>query len=429
MLLLLLPTKTYFQRSSSLVHMPFSRQWIAMITIVLMATTWLGFFAYRDVEYSHELWWQFSFEGDAPRFLRALLLICVLSIAFALYRLFSVAAPKSLVKPSAQELDEATKIIVNLDDTRGYLALLGDKYLCWSDDRSAFIMFDVASKFWIAMGDPVGNANAVENLIWTFRELADKNGAKVVFYQGSEAFLPYYLDLGLSFFKLGEEARVNLTTFTLQGKKRDSQRGARNRFSKQGFNFGILTGNQVEQALPELRQLSDSWLMGKNTQEKCFSLGFFDESYLRRTDIAVVRDPNGKIVAFANLWQTVNKQELSIDLMRYDPDVQGGVMEYLFVELMLWGQQQGYQWFSLGVAPLSGLERRPLAPLWHKIGTIIFDQGDEFYNFEGLYHYKEKFDPVWKPLYLAAPSGFSVPFVLMTITRMISGSWKGIVAR
>ncbi len=429
MLLLLLPTKVCFQRSSSLLHMPFSRQWIGMIAILLLASTWIGFFAYRDVEYSHDLWWQFSFEGDAPRFLRVLLLTSVLAVAYVLFRLFSVAPPKSLEKPSVQELDEVTKIINQAEDTTGYLALLGDKYLFWNGDRSAFIMFNVASKFWIAMGDPVGNKNSVEDLIWTFREQADKNGAKTVFYQAGEAFLPYYLDLGLSFYKLGEEAKVNLATFTLQGKKRDSQRGARNQFSKLGFSFGILTGIQVEQALPELRQISDYWLMGKNTHEKGFSLGFFDEAYLRRTDIAVIRDQADKIVAFANLWQTTDKQELSIDLMRYNPDIPGGVMEFLFVELMLWGQQQDYQWFSLGMAPLSGLERRPLAPLWHKIGTIIFDQGDEFYNFEGLYNYKAKFNPVWEPRYLAAPSAFSVPFVLMTVTRMISGSWKGIFAK
>ena len=429
MLLLLMPTKACFQRSSSLLHMPFSQQWLGMIVIVLMASTWLGFFAYRDVKYSHELWWQFSFEGDAPRFLRALLLTSVLAVAFVLFRLFSIAAPKSLVKPSAQELDEVTEIIINSKDTRGYLALLGDKYLSWSDDRSAFIMFDVAPKFWIAMGDPIGNQTAFDDLIWSFREQADKNGSKVVFYQASEAFLPYYLDLGLTFYKLGEEAKVNLSTFTLQGKKRDSQRGVRNRFSKQGFTFEILTGNKVERALPELRQISDHWVMGKNTHEKGFSLGFFDETYLRRTDVAVVRDHEGKIVAFANIWQTANKEELSIDLMRYDTSIPGGVMEFLFVELMLWGQKQDYRWFSLGMAPLSGLERRPLAPLWHKIGTIIFDRGDEFYNFEGLYHYKAKFDPAWEPRYLAAPTGFSVPIILMTITRLISGSWKGIFSR
>jgi len=103
-------------------------------------------------------------------------------------------------------------------------------------------------------------------------------------------------------------------------------------------------------------------------------------------------------------------------------------MEYLFVELMLWSKDMNYKWFSLGMAPLAGLERHPLAPLWHKIGTAIFDLGDEFYNFEGLYAYKAKFNPQWLPRYLAAPAGLSVPFILMTITRRISGGWKAILA-
>jgi phosphatidylglycerol lysyltransferase len=428
-LLLMLPTRSYFHRRSSLLRMSFSKSWLATMTMVLAGSIWLGSFAYRDVEYSHDMWWQFSFEGDAPRFLRALLVMSIMAIAFVLFRLFSVAAPKSLVKPSAQELDSATEIVSHSTDTCGYLALLGDKYLSWSEDRSAFIMFAVTSKYWIAMGDPVGEVKAFENLIWSFREQADQHGAQVVFYQVSEALLPNYLDLGLSLLKLGEEAKVELASFTMKGRKRDSQRGAINRFTKLGFSFEILTGNQVEQALPELRQVSERWLLRKNTREKGFSLGFFDEAYLRRTDVAVIRDQNRRIVAFANLWQTVNKQELSIDLMRYDPDIVGGVMEYLFIELILWGQQQNFRWFSLGMAPLSGLERRPLAPLWHKIGTIIFDLGDEFYNFEGLHSYKAKFDPVWEPRYLAAPSGFSVPIIMMTITHLIAGGWKGIFAK
>jgi phosphatidylglycerol lysyltransferase len=428
-LLLMLPTRSYFQRHSSLLKIPFSTTWLATMLMVMAGSIWLGLFAYRDVEYSHDLWWQFSFEGDAPRFLRTLLVMSVMTVAFALFRLFSVAPSKSLVKPTVQDLDLATEIVSHSADTCGYLALLGDKYLSWSEDRTAFIMYAVTPKYWIAMGDPVGAEKAFEGALWSFREQADHHGAKVVFYQISEALLPYYLDLGLSLLKLGEEAKVELASFSMTGRKRDSQRGARNRFTKLGFSFKILTGQQVEQALPGLRQISEKWLMRKNTREKGFSLGFFDETYLRRTDVAVVLDENGQIAAFANLWQTLDKQELSLDLMRYDPDITGGVMEYLFIELILWGQQQGFRWFSLGMAPLSGLERRPLAPLWHKIGTIIFDLGDEFYNFEGLYNYKAKFDPVWQPRYLAVPSSFSVPIVMMTITRLISGGWKGVFTK
>jgi phosphatidylglycerol lysyltransferase len=81
------------------------------------------------------------------------------------------------------------------------------------------------------------------------------------------------------------------------------------------------------------------------------------------------------------------------------------------------------------MAPLAGLEHRRLAPLWHKIGAAIFTMGDQFYNFEGLYAYKEKFAPDWQPRYLAAPAGWSVPVILILITRLISGGWQGIISK
>jgi phosphatidylglycerol lysyltransferase len=279
------------------------------------------------------------------------------------------------------------------------------------------------------MGDPVGAKAAIDELLYQFMEQADLYDAKAVFYQVSTEWLPSYLDLGLSLFKLGEDARVDLSTFNLQGKHHDAQRSARNKFGKIGYRFEILTGQAVDAMLPVLRRISDAWLMNKNTQEKGFSLGFFDENYVRSTDVAVIKDEAGEIRAFANLWQTAGREELSIDLMRYDPDSPKGIMDFLFAELMLWGKAGNYQWFSLGMAPLAGLEHRPLAPFWHKLGATIFKMGDQFYNFEGLHNYKAKFDPVWEPRYLAAPTGFSVPIILMTITRLISGSWKGIFSK
>ncbi|MBI5592484.1 MAG: bifunctional lysylphosphatidylglycerol flippase/synthetase MprF [Deltaproteobacteria bacterium] len=429
MLILMLPARSYFRRKSSLFDMPFSRPWILMILIVLAGSTWLGFFAYRNIQYANELWWQFSYKADAPRFLRALLLSAVLTTGYALYYLLTVARPRTLKKPNSGELDEATALISNATDPRGFLALIGDKYLSWSKDRKAFLMFAITPKYWIVMGDPVGDPKAADSLLWHFREQVDLYNAKCVFYQVSDKYLPYYLDLGLSPLKIGEEARVNLAKFSLQGGKHDSQRSARNKFTKKGYYFAILTENELKDSLAVLRNISDQWLLKKHTREKGFSLGFFNEDYLCRTDVAVVYDSSGRIRAFANLWKNINKEELSIDLMRYDPESPSGIMEFLFVELMLWGKMENYQWFSLGMAPLAGLERHPLAPLWHKIGTAIFDLGEEFYNFEGLYEYKAKFEPEWLPRYLAAPAGISAPFILMTVARLISGGWKGIFSK
>jgi phosphatidylglycerol lysyltransferase len=138
---------------------------------------------------------------------------------------------------------------------------------------------------------------------------------------------------------------------------------------------------------------------------------------------------NKEIVAFANLWTAPAGGELSIDLMRYNQTAPKGVMDFLFTELMLWGAGKNYQWFSLGMAPLSGLEDRALAPLWHKLGHLIFTHGESFYNFEGLRKYKEKFDPRWEARYLACPDGWSsVPLALFDVARLISGGVTRILA-
>jgi phosphatidylglycerol lysyltransferase len=409
--------------------MPFSKASLMTIIMVLIGCGWLGFFAYRDVQYAHELWWQFSYEGDAPRFLRALLLIIIVSVCYSLSRLLSVAPPQLLKKPNEEELNQAKAIIMHSEQIDGFLALLGDKYLFWNAERDAFIMFAISGQFWIAMGDPIGNTQSFESLLWQFREQADYYAADSVFYQVSADYLPFYLDLGLSLFKLGEEANIDLTNFSLQGRRYKNLRGSHNKFMTMGYHSQIIKAVDVIAVLPQLQKISNNWLAHKNTKEKGFSLGFFNEAYLARTDIIVIKDTQGDIKAFANIWQTTNREQLSVDLMRYEVSSPNGIMDFLFAELLLWGKAENYHWFSLGMAPLAGLEHHALSPLWHKIGALIFNMGDWFYNFEGLYDYKAKFAPHWSPRYLAVSAGLSVPFILLIITRLIAGGWKGVFSK
>ena len=136
------------------------------------------------------------------------------------------------------------------------------------------------------------------------------------------------------------------------------------------------------------------------------------------------------IVAFANLWMGADKQDLSFDLMRFGPQAPRGVMDFLFIGLILWGKEQGYQSMDLGMAPLSGLDNRSFAPLWNRVGAVVFQHGEHFYNFEGLREYKQKFNPLWEPRYLACPGGFlALPQILVKIAALISGGIKGVIAK
>jgi phosphatidylglycerol lysyltransferase len=306
------------------------------------------------------------------------------------------------------------------EDTTANLALLGDKNLLFDAGRTAFIMYQVSGSSWVAMGDPVGPAAAREELAWNFLERCDSMAASPVFYQVTPENLPLYIDLGLSLTKLGEEARVPLATFSLEGGARADLRHAHRRAARDGASFEVVGRDHVAEILPQLEAISDAWLADKAGSEKGFSLGYFDARYLSNFDCAVVRS-GGRVVAFANLWRA-GSSELSVDLMRYGEGAPKGVMDYLLIECMLWGKAQGIEWFNLGMAPLSGLEEHPLAPAWHKLGRLVQRYGENFYHFEGLRKFKEKFSPVWRPRYLAAPGGLALPGALVDVTTLISGS-------
>jgi len=198
--------------------------------------------------------------------------------------------------------------------------------------------------------------------------------------------------------------------------------------AREGCSFELVPASGVAPLLDELEAISHAWLAHKNTREKRFSLGFFDRGYLLRLPVALVRKA-GRIIAFANVWPSEARVELSIDLMRYDESAPPGVMEYLFTQLMIWGRAEGYRYYSLGMAPLSGFERHRLAPLWNRLGALLFRHGEHFYNFQGLRNFKDKFDPEWEPRHLASPGGLAAPLVLTRIAALVSGGASKLVTR
>ncbi len=75
--MLFIPVRKHFYRKSALLQFDLSPQWLLLAAIVVLGSTWLGFFSYKHVEYSSELWWQFALHGDASRFLRSLVVILI----------------------------------------------------------------------------------------------------------------------------------------------------------------------------------------------------------------------------------------------------------------------------------------------------------------------------------------------------------------
>ncbi len=426
-LCILIPSRRAFHRRAALFAEPLEPEWIVAIVSAIGASVAFGMFAFRHVEYNNDLWWRFSRNADAPRFLRATFAVLGSVVVLALWRLLR-QSPAEPELPTVAELSRAERIVAATDDTRSNLALLGDKALLLDDATSAMLMYGVEGRSWVALGDPFGDESAGAELAWRFREMADRHGGWTVFYEVGTERLPLYIDLGLSLLKLGEEAIVPLRDFTLDGSRRKGLRRSLKEAEKRQVSFEIVQPADTLPLMPVLRNISNAWLAEKSAREKGFSLGRFDESYLSHHPIALVRHL-GVPVAFANIWSTANKSELSVDLMRWTRAAPPGMMDYLFIQLMQWGHEEGYDRCNLGMAPLSGLENRALAPLWARAGALVFRFGEHFYNFRGLRQYKEKFDPVWQPRYLASPGGLALPRILANVASLISGGLGGIVRK
>ena len=416
-----------FYRPTTLMQERFTPIWIVSIAGVITSAIWIGLLEHRHLEYSNELWWTFGRHADASRVLRASLAMVVLATSFLLANLLRPARPAPGVA-SSREIDRTRSVIAVSHSSLANAALTGDKRLLFANDDRGFLMYQIAGRSWIALGDPVGPAATREELVWQFRELSDRHGGWAAFYQVSPESLSLYVDLGLAAAKLGEEARVPLADFSLHGAQRADLRQAHRRAERDRASFEVIEPHQVTALMPQLAAISNVWLEEKATAEKHFSVGAFSPEYLCNFPLALVRC-DGQPVAFANLWPTQSREELSVDLMRFGADAPRGAMDFLFIELMLWGRAQGYRWFNLGMAPLSGLERRALAPAWHRVGNFVFRHGEHFYNFEGLRRYKSKFDPVWEPRYLMAPGGLALPRVLVDVSRLIAGGIREVFTK
>ncbi|MBZ7921066.1 bifunctional lysylphosphatidylglycerol flippase/synthetase MprF [Ensifer adhaerens] len=426
-LLGLLVSRRLFVRPASLFGQALTIPWLTALGVICLGGLVVLLFVYRDVEYSHELWWQFEFSAEAPRGLRALLGVTIGASMLAIWSLMRPAAGSA--EPASNDAMERALAIVeaqNMSDAN--LVRMGDKSILFSADRRAFIMYGQRARSWIALFDPVGPIDAWPELIWHFIEKARAAGCRAVFYQVSPEGLAYYADAGLRAFRLGELARVDLARFEMKGGKWANLRQQVSRAQRDGLEFRVVSPADVPGIMADLTEVSDAWLAHHNAKEKGFSLGAFDPDYLTEQPVAILTS-GGRIVAFANILVTATKEEGTVDLMRFSPDAPKGAMDFLFAQVMEYLKAEGFRAFNLGMAPLSGMSTRQIAPVWDRAGRTFFEHGERFYNFKGLRAFKSKFHPQWQPRYLVASGGINPILALMDATFLIGGGLKGVVKK
>lgn len=298
-----------------------------------------------------------------------------------------------------------------------HLIYSGDKDIFMHENEQAFLMYRYKGNALVVLGDPIGDPNAFQSLLIDFYNYGEKLGYDIIFYQVSDRFMPLYHNFGNQFFKLGEEAIIDLTQFTTSGKKRRGFRATLNKFDDLNIQFEILEPPFSMDIISELKYVSDQWLDGRN--EMHFSVGQFTEDYLQQAPIGIMKNEEGKVIAFCTLMPTYYNEAISVDLIRWLPDLDLPLMDGLYLHMLLWGKDKGYKAFNMGMATLSNVGQLNYSYPRERVAGRVFEHFNGLYRFQGLRKYKEKYSPNWEPRFLVYRKDSSLWYSMLKVMRVI----------
>ncbi len=357
--------------------------------------------------------------GFGHYFIVSIYVIAAVTLAFALFMLVS---PVLIRKPASENEREQARAIVERygNSPLARTTLFDDKSYFFSPagSMSAYTARYGAA---IALGDPIGPAEQMGEAIAAYSQFCHDNDWRPAFMSIRPDHLALYQKAGFQSACIGNEGIVDLATFTLEGSRNKDVRNAVSKVQRGGYTTEVLQPPLTEGIMRELREVSDAWLADHQTGEMGFTVGKFDDDYIRTSPVIIAKNAGGQIVAFANLVSEYQRNELTLDLMRHYPKPEHGIMETLFARMFEWARGQGYGTFNLGLSALTGVGEKPDDPRLEQLLHTLSTHFERYYSFSGLHNFKEKFHPRWEPRYLAWQNSADLPAIGAAFYRAVYG--------
>ncbi|MEJ5054104.1 phosphatidylglycerol lysyltransferase domain-containing protein [Sphingobacterium sp. MYb382] len=325
-------------------------------------------------------------------------------------------------KPEEEDRERALELLTkygrSADD---YFKVYPDKAYFFGESTDGFIAYKTAQGFAVALGEPVcsDDEEAINGMLKEFEAFCLNNGLKTAYYKIAEDRLSYFQELGKKAMPLGEEAIVDLSTFTLEGKDRKSLRNALNALNKKGFKTVCHPAPIKDGLLQKLKHVSDDWLQSMDRKEILFSSGMFNWEELKQQTIITVENDDEKIVGFLNIIPDYAPHEGSYDLIRKPADAPSGTMDALIIALMDELRNQDKTSLNMGLAAMAGIDRPSGFPEWTM--KFAYERLRQFRHYQGLFEFKDKFNPDWQTKYLIYENHYdlaSLPLVLSKIMKV-----------
>jgi phosphatidylglycerol lysyltransferase len=340
----------------------------------------------------------------ARGFMETLDLFGVAAFIFGAYSLFRPLQYKLETEPREHALAKQILDAHGRTSLDSYM-LLPDKSYYFGKENSCVIAYRTALDVAIVLSDPVGEPQSIGPTTKEFVQYCHSNGWFVAFLQTTAKFLQIYEALNLNVLKIGEDGIVDIDTFCKTTINKKTFKSVIRKFDKEGYKLERCVPPHAQALLNDIQAVSDEWLSLPGRRERTFSLGMFDRAALQECNVFVLKNPEGKIIAFVNQVRSYRKGEVTIDMMRHRVEVPNGTMDYLFAKLIVALKEEGFAYFSLGLAALSGVGEEPDASPEEKAIHAIYERMNRFFSYKGLRAYKSKFDPTWVDRYLIYEHG------------------------
>ncbi|MDB5019115.1 MAG: hypothetical protein JWQ28_242 [Pedobacter sp.] len=301
-----------------------------------------------------------------------------------------------------------------------YFKVYPDKLLFFNQDRTAFISFKLTRHFAMVLEDPVAeNDLRRKEMVEQFELFCRENGFISAYYRVPESSLDFYRSIGRKSIPIGEEAVLDLTTFTMDGGKMKTTRSAVNRLTAEGYELKVYKPPVKEGILQKLEKVSEDWLKDLDQKEVAFTQGVFDTSILKEQTILTIEDKEEKVYAFLNLVPDYALGEATYDLIRKIGDAPNGVLDMLLAKTFLYLKAEGFSSVNMGLAPLSGMED---VNITQKTIKYAYENFKMFGQFKGLRKYKDKFFPHWEKKYLIYSHNYHLLQAPRALKRVSEGN-------
>ena len=407
-LFVLLGTRRGFARRGRVRAQTYSAAWIAVIVTVVGFSLWIGVLAYGQQGLDPEALMRFGPQEDAARFMRTSLSVVLCALVF-----IAITALRLHEEPdTAPVIPLAVRAIVRKSsDPTARLAFSGDKRFLVDDADTAFLMYAVQRRSWIAIGMPQGAIEAAPGLLWRFRELAELEGGIPAVFNVAENDGPALEEIGLVLAHIGDRAVVSTAPASFS--------------PGMPSGWSVLPAAEMDGDVPSARlaEIETAWRARHPFAETGFMQGRLSPDGAARGDLVLlVREY--RIEGFAVIW-TEGTKEAVLDVLRLSDEAEAELGEKALEALVHCAISHAYsvgaKRMRLGLVPPEGLDKFLLAPALQHAGPAFWSHGGHFANAADLRRFALSFGPDLQPRHIATAGGVVLSAAVMDTATLMTG--------